>query len=516
MRSTAEIRFRPGAWRWLIGLGLAAGLPILPASAATLTRGPYLQLGTPTSIVVRWRTDTLASSRVRYGAESANLNFTADDAASVANHIVTLSNLTPDTVYFYSIGSPTETLAAGTNYFFRSAPSIGSQRPIRIWVLGDSGMTNMSAGPVRDAYYAFTGPRYTDVWLMVGDNAYHGGMDNVWQAAVFNTYPTLLRQTVLWSCIGNQETFNLPTGPPTLPYFDILSLPMNGEAGGVASGTEKYYSFDYGNIHFICLDSMSSARTNGSPMLTWLEADLAAYTNQWLIAFWHHPPYSKGSNDSDAKTEQIEMRANAVALLEAHGVDLVLGGHSHSYERSYLMDGHYGLSTTFTTNMLKDSGSGRPDQSGAYSKNTLGAAPHEGTVYAVAGSGCSLGGGTLNHPAMVSSMNRLGSMVLDVHANRLDAKFIRETGATNDYFTLIKGAPQLRVTCLAVSGQTLTLDWVSVADRTYRVESSGSLTSPQWADLSGSLVASGARMSWTGTNALPEVQAFYRVLQVGN
>src|ERR1041385_1180768 len=293
VRSTAEIRFRPGAWRWLIGLGLAAGLPILPASAATLTRGPYLQLGTPTSIVVRWRTDTLASSRVRYGAESANLNFTADDAASVANHIVTLSNLTPDTVYFYSIGSPTETLAAGTNYFFRSAPSIGSQRPIRIWVLGDSGMTNMSAGPVRDAYYAFTGPRYTDVWLMVGDTASHGGIDNVCTAPVFNTYPTLLRQTVLWSCIGNQETFNLPTGPPTLPYFDILSLPMNGEAGGVASGTEKYYSFDYGNIRFICLDSMSSARTNGSPMLTWLEADLAAYTNQWLIAFWHHPPYSK-------------------------------------------------------------------------------------------------------------------------------------------------------------------------------------------------------------------------------
>jgi hypothetical protein len=511
-----ENGFQPCLWLWLISLGLAVCLPIASAGAAALVRGPYLQMGTPTSIIIRWRTDVLSDGRVRFGTESTNLTSTVDEAASVTNHLVTLTNLVPDTVYFYSIGSATETLAGGTNYFFRTAPPAGSQRPIRIWVLGDSGMTNMSAGPVRDAYYNFTGSRYTDLWLMLGDNAYHGGSDNVWQVGVFNTYPTLLRQTVLWSCIGNQETFNLPNAPPTLPYFDNLSLPMSGEAGGVPSGTEKYYSFDYGNIHFICLDSMSSVRTMGSSMLTWLEADLAAFTNDWLIAFWHHPPYSKGSNDSDTKTEQIEMRANAVVLLEAHGVDLVLGGHSHSYERSYLIDGHYGLSSTLTTNMLKNPGSGRPDQSGAYSKNTLGAAPYEGTVYAVAGSGCSLGGGTLNHPAMFFSTNRLGSMVLDIHANRLDAKFIRETGATNDSFTLIKGAPQLRVTSLVLSGQNLTLGWISVADRAYRVESSVSLTSPRWDDLSGPLVAPGAKMSWTGTNASPAVQAFYRVLQLGN
>ena len=485
------------------------------SGAATLIRGPYLQMGTPTSLMIRWRTDALTNSRVRFGAEATNLDFTVDDAASVSNHIVTLTNLVPDTCYFYSIGSAGETLAGGTNYFFRTAPPVGSQRPIRIWVLGDSGMTNMFAGPVRDAYYNFTGSRYTDLWLMLGDNAYHDRSDSIWQLAVFNTYPTLLRQTVLWSTIGNQETFNLPTAPPTLPYFDILSLPMNGEAGGVASGTEKYYSFDYGNVHFICLDSMSSARTDGSPMLVWLEADLAAYTNDWLIAFWHHPPYSKGSRDSDVFTEQIEMRTNAVRLLEAHGVDLVLGGHSHSYERSYLIDGHYGLSSTFTTNFLKNPGSGRLDQTGAYSKNTPGAAAHEGTVYAVAGSGCSTGGGTLNHPAMFFSTNRLGSMVLDIHANRLEAKFIRETGATNDSFTLIKGAPQLRVTAIAVSGQKVALGWSSVADRMYRVECSASLSSPQWADLSGALVASGAALSWTGTNAPPLAQAFYRVLQLG-
>src|SRR5262249_12406687 len=187
-----------------------------------------------------------------------------------------------------------------------------------------------------------------------------------------------------------------------------------------------------GNVHFICLDSMSSARGEGSPMLTWLQADLAANTNDWLIAFWHHPPYSKGSHDSDSTTEEIQMRGSALPLLEAQAVDLVLSGHSHSYERSYLLDGHYGLSTTFTTNMLKDGGSGRLDDTGAYWKDSLGAAPHQGSVYVVAGSGSSTTGGPLNHPVMYQSLNRLGSLVLDIHANRLDARFLRENGTVDD------------------------------------------------------------------------------------
>src|SRR6188472_4310919 len=64
----------------------------------------------------------------------------------------------------------------------------------------------------------------------------------------------------------------------TVPYFNLFTFPKNGEAGGVPSGTEKYYSFDYGRIHFIALDSMTSSRAPGSPMLTWLQSDLASTT----------------------------------------------------------------------------------------------------------------------------------------------------------------------------------------------------------------------------------------------
>src|SRR5437588_12434637 len=108
------------------------------------------------------------------------------------------------------------------------------------------------------------------------------------------------------------------------------------------------------------------------------------------------------------------MRQNAVPILENFGVDLVLSGHSHAYERSFLIDGHYGLSTTFTAAMKKNGGSGQADGTGAYTKPAYSMSPHAGAVYVVAGTAAKLGGGTLNHPAMYTSQSVLGSLVLDI------------------------------------------------------------------------------------------------------
>src|SRR5204863_3493213 len=165
---------------------------------------------------------------------------------------------------------------------------------------------------VRNAYATYTGTRYTDVWLMLGDNAYDSGTDSEYQSAVFNMYSKMLRQTVLWPTIGNHDTDQSSNPPSSLPYYQIFTLPQNGEAGGVASGTEDYYSYDYGNIHFVCLDSMPSSRTPNGAMMTWLKNDVASTTKNWIIAYWHHPPYSKGSHDSDSEGELIEMRQSAL------------------------------------------------------------------------------------------------------------------------------------------------------------------------------------------------------------
>jgi hypothetical protein len=108
---------------------------------------------------------------------------------------------------------------------------------------------------VRDDYLALAGSDRTDVWIMLGDNAYGSGTEAQFQDAVFDTYPQLLRNTVLWPAFGNHDGLSANPQTETGPYFDIFTLPRAAEAGGVASGTEAYYSFDYANVHFIVLDS---------------------------------------------------------------------------------------------------------------------------------------------------------------------------------------------------------------------------------------------------------------------
>jgi hypothetical protein len=290
-----------------------------------------------------------------------------NDATLTTEHVVALSGLSAGTKYYYSVGSQGQTLAGpDANHFFVTSPPTGTSAAARIWVLGDSGTADANARAVRDAYYGFNGSSYANLWLMLGDNAYESGLDTEYQAAVFDMYPATLRQSVLWPTLGNHDGGAADSATQSGPYYDMFTLPKQGEAGGLMSGTEAYYSFDYGNVHFVCLESFETNRAANGAMLTWLQNDLASTPQKWIVAFWHHPPYSKGSHDSDVDIEMREMRQNALPILEAGGVDLVLTGHSHSYERSYLLDGHYGLSTTLQPSMIKNGGSGNPSGTGPY------------------------------------------------------------------------------------------------------------------------------------------------------
>ena len=448
---------------------ISFALELTAGTGVTLTRAPYLQLGTPTSTVVRWRTSAPASSRVQFGPTPDALGSSVSDATLRTNHEITLTGLTPDTPYCYALGTTTTTLAGGdTSHCFTTAPPVGTPKGTRIWVLGDSGTADANARAVRDAFYGWMGTQTPDLWLMLGDNAYETGTDPQFQAAVFDMYPEILRSAVLWPTLGNHDGMTADSASGTGPYYDIFTLPKSGQAGGVASGTEAYYSFDYGMIHFVSLESFETDRSINGPMLTWLREDLASTAQPWLIVFFHHPPYTKGSHNSDTEIELVQMRQNALPILEDAGVDLVLTGHSHSYERSYLIDGHYGTSTTFTNAMKIDAGNGSETGTGAYRK-PAGLAAHAGAVYAVAGSSGKISGGTLNHPAMVVSLNSMGSMVLDVFDGRLDAVFLDAAGVTRDAFTILKGSlpsepPSAPTSATAnASGTSITVNWTDTS-----------------------------------------------------
>jgi acid phosphatase type 7 len=220
----------------------------------------------------------------------------------------------------------------------------------------------------------------------------------------------------------------------------FLPSPKQAEAGGLASGSELYYSFDYANIHFVCLDSFLSDRSPAGPMLTWLKNDLALTDKAWIIAFWHHPPYSWGTHNSDGEFELIEMRKFAVPILEAYGVDLVLSGHSHNYERSFLLDGHYGFSSELQPSMLLNTGLGRVDVGGPYRKPAGGLGARNGAVYTVCG--CSSGGSMpAGHPVMAVNHGGSGSLMIDVNDLQLTVRFLRPSGEIDDYFTIDKSEP---------------------------------------------------------------------------
>jgi hypothetical protein len=434
-------------------------------------RGPYLQSASHDRMTLRWRTTDESSSVVRYGDSPTNLTQIMASNDSVTDHIVTLTGLAAATHYYYQIESSnlsgTITQGAVADYYFKTYPAPETEAPTRLWVIGDSGTRNANQMNVYNAYRSRTGTAHTDAWLMLGDNAYNSGSDEEFQGAVFDAYPELLRNTTMWSCIGNHETYTSGGAP----YIDIHSFPTAGECGGLPSGSERYYSFDHGNIHFVCLDSTASNASDlpgSGGMIDWLEADLQATDKDWIIAYFHHGPYTKGSHDSDGSSQHTIVRRYMTPLLESYGVDMVLSGHSHTYERSMLVNGHHSnmtaddsTSSTFNYSMHAiDNGNGSDlgsvDGSGKFVtdggdgsyRKELGST-QSGTIYSICGASGKLGnwsGGysdTVNpvpHPVFVVNLRAMGSMIINVDGNILNAQYLDDQNVVRDDFTIVKPA----------------------------------------------------------------------------
>jgi acid phosphatase type 7 len=418
----------------------------LTLAQASLIRGPYLSMGSQNGMSVRWRTDVEEPGLLRYGPAPDQLLFEVVESLSTTEHEIRLSDLFPSTTYYYSIGNATSTFTPddGTCYF-RTSPSRKSRLPIRVWAIGDFGTGTASQRNVRNGYVRNFGDRHTDIWMWLGDNAYNNGSDTDYQKKVFEMYPNQLRNMVVWPTPGNHDYFSIDSFNNG-PYFDIFTLPTQSEAGGLASETELYYSFDYGNVHFISVNSefLPLINSDTSSFIRWLENDLKQNNSDWIIAFWHQAPYSKGTHNSDRTNGRMEFtRKHVNPILEKYGCDLVLGGHSHSYERSYLISGHYGKSNTFNPGIhLLDGSNGNPEDGNTYIKKTEGPNANRGTVYLVSGTGGALGDfepSPLNHPVMFMSTEMYyGSIVIDIEDKYMHVRFIDTTGAVIDQFAIQK------------------------------------------------------------------------------
>ena len=418
-------------------------------SQLTGTRAPYIQLLTPESVVIHWLTEENQLGVVRFGEDSRHLATIELESSATTNHIVKLPNLESGKRYYYQTGKTGSfNVFDPKMHWFFTHPE--QAVPTRVWVMGDSGMVGETLNQVRDAALAWmkenplhtklsdTQVNYDDnfplinVWIALGDIAYSSGTNDQFQSALFDPFEDIAANTVLWPVYGNHDDRRWT-------YFKIFTLPENAEAGGVPSHTENYYSIDYSNAHFVILDSQANDRSTTGKMANWLKRDLAQNTKPWLIAAFHHPPYSKGSHDSDDTSDSDgkmrDMRKNIVPILEQAGVDLVLSGHSHLYERSYLMDCAYDESSTFSPANIVSTGVRNKHRQYIKPRHKK---EHQGAVYVVAGSASKVNGGSLDHPAHHKGLVEAGSMVIDIDNHKLIARFINQKGQVRDEFSISK------------------------------------------------------------------------------
>lgn len=463
---------------WWLALVLA--IPAL-GQKSRLIRGPYLQAATSHSIVVRWRTDVTARSRVSAGYTPGAWIHTVSSNEYVTEHEVRLTGLQPGTRYYYSIGGLQDTLQGGDTLYFTTLPQPGVSGHYRIGVFGDCGYLSVRQSNVRDQFLHYLGDQDLNAWILLGDNAYNDGNDAEYQAKFFNVYKgRLLQRYPVYPAPGNHDyhdadfTSSYAQNTHQTAYYQNFTLPVAGEAGGIASGNEAFYSFDIGNAHFLSLDSygMEDGRyfmyDSAGPQLQWVKRDLAANRNKgWVIAYWHHPPYSMGTHNSDTDDNMRAIREQFIRHLENLGVDLVLCGHSHVYERSRLMRGHYGLEATFNPklhDLSSSSGSHTGDRPAPpYIKNDT---TTPGTVYVVTGSASYVGKPETSFPhdaLPYCNATVTGAAILEVQENRLDFKWICEDGLIRDHFTMMKNVN--RTTTLRVKkGQTITLTASYIGD----------------------------------------------------
>jgi hypothetical protein len=421
---------------------------------------------------VLWRTDSSTPSRVYYGSSIANvMDNQVDIATSETNHTVNITGLTPNTVYYYAISDGTNVLAGGdANHRFKTSPVIGSVQPFRTWVIGDFGKGNAKQMDVKEAFLDHVGDSMPDLWLWLGDNAYDEGTDAEFTQKVFGTqygYGEIFPRVPFMATPGNHDygsVLNILTGeaPPNHdgPYYDIVDVPTNGEIGGVPSGYELYYSYDYANVHFISMNSeigsifvgdwdwtgaspFSSFST--SPFTDWLHADLQANDKPWVVAYMHQPPHTDGSHDSDAFWEVYmgAMRENIMPILESYGVDLILAGHSHVYERSFLINDFYDLPGDFNVSQhVVDGSSGKLSEGTPYIKYYDGPEPNLGAIYIVQGnSGSNDSDANLQHPAMYYGHGCdtcVGSTMLYAHGDTLSGYYLTKDGEILDNWAIIK------------------------------------------------------------------------------
>jgi hypothetical protein len=292
-----------------------------------IIKGPYLQNLSKTSVTIVWETDLPSTSEVYYGP-----GFSVKDEMPKTIHEITLTDLKPETTYFYHVlsqvpkgrklpeGVPPYVLSGV--YSFKTAIEPG--KPFKFIAYGDSRsnpeihsklvslMRKLLESSLREGE---SGPAFL---VNSGDLVSNGRYYGQWGDQFFGPLEPLISSIPIWPVIGNHERSHAN-------FFNLLSLPNN----------EAWYSFDYGDAHFLMIDTEFDY-SPGSEQYQFIVDDLSKSKAKWKFVAFHKPPYT-----AVQRRVPGNLRAREILnpLFEKYGVDIVFCGHDHNYVRSKPING---------------------------------------------------------------------------------------------------------------------------------------------------------------------------------
>jgi len=344
------------ALRIAAGVALAVFYTLTLAQAATLSRYPYLQNVTSDRATVMWATLESGSGSVRYSLDQKTWRTAA---ARIRAFLPAQTGLV---FAYYQYEADLLPLSPATDYYYQAMVD-GSQLtevvrfrtagpgPFTYLAFGDSGINSTEQRTL--AAMMMREPNISLI-LHTGDIAQLHATFQEYQSNHFDIYDSmypsqngnLMRSIPFFTAPGNHEYYS-----PDWTLFPYLSLFSPPTEGVPAADAGHYYSFDWGNAHFVSLDTnlkdsfepgedwkvhavtpLTSAINGDGYMLKWLDQDLAGSRKFWRIVFYHESPYGGGPNANDAPGKAI--RDYIAPILDRYEVPLAMNGHEHSYQRS--------------------------------------------------------------------------------------------------------------------------------------------------------------------------------------
>lgn len=254
----------------------------------------------------------------------ADTSLFATDQGSIRINTATVRGLKPGTRYVYRIGDGKNWVKDG---MFTTEKA---EEGFKFLLFGDSQSIdyNVWKTTFENACRNHLDARF---FVNVGDLVDNGQSDTQWQAWHRSVAAYANRLPVV-PVVGNHETYT-PDGTFSMPRFftEQFSLPQNGPEGL----KEQVYSFDYGDVHIVVLDSQFGEERRFLPdslerQKAWLAADLAETDKFWKIVFTHRPLYHNRMNEAYPDGNMAQF----ASVFEQYGVDAVFSGHDHVNART--------------------------------------------------------------------------------------------------------------------------------------------------------------------------------------